>query len=124
MSDSQNLSTNQPSLRSRLFTNLSLLIFPSIFSIQYLRLILNWPDAFRLFHLLPCQKSPSQKTATFDFEKTISGFPGSFEENSRYFKPRNDKTFRRANSGSVFLLRTADMILLLMGETRQAMETF
>jgi len=124
MSDSQNLSTNQPSLRRRLFTSLSLLMFPSILSIQYLRLILNWPDALRFFQFFPCQKSPSQKTITLYLENTMSGFPGSFEENNRYFKPCDDKILRRTNSGSVFLLRTADMILLLKGEIRPIMEIF
>lgn len=87
---SQTRITFHPSARSSCRTRLSRTTFVLIFRIQY---SLLWPLAsflIRLERFLPCQKSPSTKTANLARSKTRSGHPGSAET----FLRRSRSSFR------------------------------
>src|SRR6266496_1338999 len=72
-----------------------------ILLIQYVALEPAFSRARRVLQFLPCQKSPSQKTATRDLMKTTSGRPGSLATCRRYRRPSEDSAFRSCCSALV-----------------------
>src|SRR2546430_3750294 len=79
-------------------------MFASIFLSQYFEL--DPPESMRRkrFQFRPCQKSPSQNTATRLLTSTISGFPGSPRVCTRYLVPRLQSALRNKSSGRVSFL--------------------
>lgn len=102
---SHSLTTAHPSICKARVWRLSLAMLYPILSIQYLALEPDFNRARRSLQFLPCQKSPSQNTATRNREKTTSGRPGSRATWRRYRSPRFDKAFRSRNSALVFVGR-------------------
>lgn len=81
-----------------------------IFEVQYPALLPRRRCLSRRDHPRPCQKSPSQNTATRTEGNTISGFPGRCDAVTRYRSPLLHKTRRRVSSGIVSLPRLEDMV--------------
>lgn len=102
MSVSHSRMTVQPMRWSCLSIVRSRRRFDSIFWTQYVAFAPFNSAALRRRQLRPCQKSPSQNTATFSRRKTISGQPGRSRAWRRYFRPNAHRAFRRASSGNVF----------------------
>jgi hypothetical protein len=105
MSVSQKRSTVHPASRNAPSCSRSRSTFRRIFATQYGAL---WPLsslARRFSRSRPCQKSPSQKTATLAIVNTTSGLPGRFGAVMRYRNPACQSAFRRCSSQRVFCLR-------------------
>src|SRR5258708_24897981 len=64
MSDSQSLTTCQPDFLSRVVISSSRFMFLEILAHQYAAFVPLDKFLRKTFHFRPCQKSPSQKTAT------------------------------------------------------------
>src|SRR5258708_186463 len=78
----------------------------SILAVQYAPLVPRVSFARRLSMSRPCQKSPSQKTATLSRQNTISGQPGRALSFTRYRSPvaHNARRSLSSHRVSYFLL--------------------
>ena len=105
ISVSQSLITLQPSASSKALFSLSRSILLSIFDSQYSAFVPWQSFDFCSSQLRPCQKSPSQKTATRARTKTISGLPGKSPTFFRYLKPVRHSSHRSVFSCCVSVRR-------------------
>jgi len=108
--------TAQPSRRRARPILTSRALLAPIFATQYAALARLRSARLSCNQCRPCQKSPSQKTASFSRGKTISGFPG---RSTRWVWNRRPTPRRaRCNSRScaVFVLRFAFLARELPGE--------
>jgi hypothetical protein len=116
MSDSHTRNTRQPRARSSRFTRRSRSRLERILAIQYSGLDPRRRLVRLARQLRPCQKSPSQKTATLTLAKTKSGTPGTFvlyRENDRFNLRR---AHPRIRSGEVCRFRFDFMTAVAVGE--------
>lgn len=114
--------TVQPDSLSRLLTSVSRSRFRAILAIHQSALVGNWSRGSaspRTRQALPCQKSPSTKTAILSPCQAMSGVPGTCLGWSRYRSPRPCSADRRAISGRVFLFRTAAIIRVVTAGSRR-----
>lgn len=99
---SQTRTTVQPSDRRTRATCRSRWRFRSIFATQYGAFQPSASLPFLFDHCRPCQKSPSQKTATQCLVITKSGRPINAGGCKRYRTPAAQRAFRNMISGVVF----------------------
>ncbi len=116
MSDSQSRNTFQPRRWRSWSSNLSRWILAPIFFVQYKALAPLCSLCFRAGQFLPCQKSPSQKTTTRCFVKTMSGLPGRSLTFFRKRRPIPHSTWRSCISHFVSMDLVADKTRLAVGD--------
>ena len=120
MSLSQSLITVQPARFSDAVCSRSRLIFEAIFARQYAAFEPTASFFVSAGQFLPCQKSPSQKTITFDDGKTMSGLPRIVSTFFLKRKPERHSSRRKISSCSVsrlVLRRFARLLFFEEGES-------
>jgi hypothetical protein len=102
MSVSQSRITRHPERCNCVVFARSRLTFAIILSIQYGALCPRASRRSLSFRLRPCQKSPSQKTASLGPTNTTSGLPGKVLTQTRYRRPAAHRARRKTTSHLVF----------------------
>ncbi len=100
--------TFHPSFFSNSMFLVSFALVLFIFSSHHLVLVFGTTKYLQFS--CPCQKHPFTKITVLYFGKTMSGFPGSFLQCSRYLKPFACRNFLTSISGFV----SAPLILLML----------